>query len=552
MSKNKNKPEKIRLCVACGENHNGGTCPLILEKLNRYYNSSKQNFLMGNILLECIHKKVDFLQILLEIAEASVELDECINSKGFKTKNIYLDYVAEYFAASLECKSSLFFTSPQKTSEAFSKILKLEYLSDISLYLCNDEDKTVDRIEMNLKIPDYTDINTVTDLGLFGLTGYKYQITKHFLGNDFYNYSFEICLPISISFETREHFHNIISWGNLTQSSSTSILLLEEENGSLADLFEKEMNLAWDEDHLILSYPYEDPRFNEWLTILEISAKNDSIVWHKTPNNYYCAYGKTAIQIKPNISEAKVSRYNLYIRRNKDIGICFNYIDQPTKQIQSNIKRLENLVRYIEKYVKTHPQDKTKMTSAAIEHEIGMKDFVVRQAVFKCRHDNHTLIDIEAVVNIMPFKGQKKKVKIPAGYCPDCKIYFILESTYQELKSQGYILCRVSDEKTYKKSDYFNNAKLAQESILMQYGYNVSQTDDISEEKRRSILAILLDNNLLSKTEIIGYLDFFINQRIRQTNMKNAISKWKADRAFVNGYHIGEYTQFGVHAIFRR
>lgn len=124
-----------RKCLACGKIHNGDTCPLIISKMNKYYNSSKQTYVMGNILLECIRKKTDFLQILLEIAEASVELDELANKGIVKRKSLYLDYITEYFAASLGCKSSLFYASSQKTSEIFSNMVELEFLDDISLYL---------------------------------------------------------------------------------------------------------------------------------------------------------------------------------------------------------------------------------------------------------------------------------------------------------------------------------------------------------------------------------------------------------------------------------
>lgn len=97
-----------------------------------------------------------------------------------------------------------------------------------------------------------------------------------------------------------------------------------------------------------------------------------------------------------------------------------------------------------------------------------------------------------------------------------------------------------------------NGVKLAQESILMQYGYNVSQTKGLSFVKRQKILAVIIDNKVLSKSEIISYLDFFIRQRSGMSNMELAISKWEADREFVENYKIGHYTQFGVNAIHRR
>lgn len=114
------------------------------------------------------------------------------------------------------------------------------------------------------------------------------------------------------------------------------------------------------------------------------------------------------------------------------------------------------------------------------------------------------------------------------------------------------ILCRITDEKNYMKGAYVNGMKLAQESMLMQYGYNVSQTEDLSALRRQKILAVIIDNRIMSKSEIISYLDFFISQRSKRSNMEIAISKWEADREFVENYRLGEYTQFGVNAIYRR
>lgn len=183
--------------------------------------------------------------------------------------------------------------------------------------------------------------------------------------------------------------------------------------------------------------------------------------------------------------------------------------------------------------------------------EIGLKDFVVRANVFKCMNNKHKIDNVSAMINI-DNDGKKQQIKISAGYCSQCKVYFIMDSTYQGLKSKGIILCRVSDEKNYLKSGYMNGNHLAQESILMQYGYNVSQIEGLSSTRRQKILAVIIDNKIMSKSEIISYLDFFISQRSSRSNMGIAISKWETDREFVENYKIGEYTQFGVKAIYRR
>lgn len=82
--------------------------------------------------------------------------------------------------------------------------------------------------------------------------------------------------------------------------------------------------------------------------------------------------------------------------------------------------------------------------------------------------------------------------------------------------------------------------------------YNVSETTGLSSTARQKILAVIIDNNILSKSGIISYLDFFIRQRSHMSNMETAISKWEEDEEFVEHYRIGEYTKFGVNAIYRR
>lgn len=93
---------------------------------------------------------------------------------------------------------------------------------------------------------------------------------------------------------------------------------------------------------------------------------------------------------------------------------------------------------------------------------------------------------------------------------------------------------------------------LAQESILRQYGYNVSQEEGLTEARRRKILALLVDNKVMTRNDIISYLDFFINQRKYQHKFEKAIDKWTRDKEFIANYKSGEYSQYGVTRIYRK
>ena len=79
-------------------------------------------------------------------------------------------------------------------------------------------------------------------------------------------------------------------------------------------------------------------------------------------------------------------------------------------------------------------------------------------------------------------------------------------------------ICRTNDERAYLSGAMSETGmRLAQESILMQYGYNISQIEDLSSLRKKKILALLVDNNILTSSDVISYLDFFISQRKHQS-----------------------------------
>lgn len=182
--------------------------------------------------------------------------------------------------------------------------------------------------------------------------------------------------------------------------------------------------------------------------------------------------------------------------------------------------------------------------------KIDVRDFVVRTNIFNCTHNEHYVENIEAEFTIIDDSDTWQSVKVPAGYCRKCNTYFIIESTYQDLKSKGIVLCRICDNHTYRTNCHSGNMKLAKESILHQYGYNVGREEGLSEMARRRILSTIIDNHILSKTEIIGYLGFFISQH-QSPVFKSAVSKWNEDRYFVERYKMGTYTQYQVNELYR-
>ena len=188
------------------------------------------------------------------------------------------------------------------------------------------------------------------------------------------------------------------------------------------------------------------------------------------------------------------------------------------------------------------------------QKEIQIKDFIVKRSTLGCSYKNHKIELIDALVNFRDRNGDVRQRIIPAGYCPQCKAYFIMENTFDGLKKYGVPLCKIIDEKMYQQIQNGQGLDLAPQSILMQYGYNVSQKDDLSSTQRRGILKMLMDERICTKHQIISLLNYFIHMRERcDSNMYDlAISKWEADRDYVDNYGVGSHRKVGVGTIRRK
>lgn len=193
--------------------------------------------------------------------------------------------------------------------------------------------------------------------------------------------------------------------------------------------------------------------------------------------------------------------------------------------------------------------------------DITAHDFVVRLGVLKCRNKGHHVQDIQATFTTISRMGNVTKITVPAGYCPNCKMYFIMDSIYQRIKHSGIPICRTMDEKSYNSSAGLDMSvlssygNLAQESVLKQFGYSVSQEEDLSREQRRNILSAIMDYNVLTKSEIISYLEYFINSRKKQKNadgslkFREALERWREDLDWIGGYKIGTFREVAIKRI---
>lgn len=185
----------------------------------------------------------------------------------------------------------------------------------------------------------------------------------------------------------------------------------------------------------------------------------------------------------------------------------------------------------------------SKPDQKAEEAHIAVRDFVIRRTVFQCKSSGHKLRNIIGLVYILNKYSNKEEVSFPAGYCPICDKYFVMESTYKSIKRRGRLLCRVTDEKNYLNGDngWMDTSGMAQESILKQYGYSVAANSGVSEKMRRAILEAIIDEGELSFDDVLSYLNMFINLKFGQDQYGSAISKWQSDIKYLNDKYANTY-----------
>ena len=135
-------------------------------------------------------------------------------------------------------------------------------------------------------------------------------------------------------------------------------------------------------------------------------------------------------------------------------------------------------------------------------------------------------------------------------YSPFSQRYELMRSTYN--KKGGYCYTDIGIFRSFVQkhgnpgiaidfprsfSGGFSYHDFRSESVLMGYGYSVSEANQISDRDRREILSEIVDLEILTVHQIVGMLDFFCNLH-SGTRYTSARSKWMSDKQFIVNYKV--------------
>lgn len=157
----------------------------------------------------------------------------------------------------------------------------------------------------------------------------------------------------------------------------------------------------------------------------------------------------------------------------------------------------------------------------------------IHQGNIACLQFKHPIQDVAASIAT----ASDEPLTIHASYCKKCGIVFINKSFYKRLKSQHIFMVANFCELSEDGYSPIPPGHMAAESPLKLCGYSVKE-DGLSEHYRQLLLGNMIYNGILSKTEIIKYLEHFISFNGSKDNMDRPKLKWEHDVEFIRNLDI--------------
>lgn len=549
----KKKQEYDRKCLACGEIHLEGMCPIIKRKVEKYMESSKKNFFWGNVLLECIRKKADFCQLLFEVAEEVEEMEMFLRGRFVNGTLMPIESAVEYIAVSLNTSSKKFYRSSEKTAEEYVEFLGK---SDLVEEWCDNEGDEINYITFTFENEKYREAKILNKKLSFWLNDYQFVLTKNFNGENDYVYELKVTLPITIMSDSESSTIKKLYpkgrsfwWENLFGASGNEILLLSEREGMLQEYFEKTIGTFWSLDSLIEDRSYMDTKFYLWVRRLEEQTRKGIIEWRKRGQFYFSECENTDVEIKVN-NTSNQNRVFLYIRCLNGLGIRFgNYEEnsEDKEQYISQKKRLQSLVELIEQSI---IEEKNRLMNENLRtRELKHTDLVEVVYSMTCHTEHHKLVPCRGIIPMLTTDNKQIKYEVYVGFCVSCNKYYMFHSDYEEMLKSGKPLCAVYNAN--KVGVGFNKVpfKYKSQSALNAMGYTVSVSGNLEKEERQDILKKALDSQIFEVSDLVNFLNWLIQTREPQLKYRAAVQKWMEDLMFVKEYKSAERNVVNVGAI---
>ena len=164
----------------------------------------------------------------------------------------------------------------------------------------------------------------------------------------------------------------------------------------------------------------------------------------------------------------------------------------------------------------------------------------------RCHTQKHPMVPATALIH----DAEDREIELDVEYCPICKRYMLNYTSYEQYRVKHGLL--IAKLKMISGNGAGGEFDMASESPLKLCGYNVSQAEGLSPTTRQFLLAKIIHDGIMTKLDVIHYLEHFINMNGAKKENVLALEKWCDDLDFVHKYnkntqpkvYIGKITKY--------
>lgn len=149
----------------------------------------------------------------------------------------------------------------------------------------------------------------------------------------------------------------------------------------------------------------------------------------------------------------------------------------------------------------------------------------------RCHTQKHPLVPATALIH----DAEDREIELDVEYCPICKRYMLNYTSYEQYRERHGLL--IAKLKMISGNGAGGEFDMASESPLKLCGYNVSQAEGLSSTTRQFLLAKIIHDGIMTKLDVIHYLEHFINMNGAKKENILALEKWCDDLDFVHKYN---------------
>ena len=172
---------------------------------------------------------------------------------------------------------------------------------------------------------------------------------------------------------------------------------------------------------------------------------------------------------------------------------------------------------------------------------VPTKQIIIVTQKFGCIKAGHSLMDVKIKVRII--RGSNlTAVGIPGGYCKECDRYYVYSSVFEDfLRNNLRLGCEILQNR-FKMPDgrlygsmYETSGTMKSESLLKRCGYTVGITAGLNDRTRISLLRQIISMKLMTRQEIMSYLNYFISFNGQKAGNEYAKMQWEKDLQTISG-----------------